>query len=128
MSTAANNPAMEWLDIQQLTDAVASMPPSELPRILGQLRELEATALARLYSVPRATEIVRQPEQLLDIAGAAKRLNVSEDYLYRHWKKLSFAHKYDWGLRFSARGIDEYIQHGGISVYTPRNKRLGGNQ
>ena len=119
---------MEWLDIQQLADALASMPMNELPRALGQLRELEATALARLYAAPPASEIVGQPEQLLDVENAAKRLNVSEDYLYRHWKKLPFAHKYDWGVRFSARGIEEYIQHGGISVYTPRNKRLGGHQ
>jgi predicted DNA-binding transcriptional regulator AlpA len=128
MSTAANNPAMEWMDLEELANALAAMPASELPRVLGQLRELEATAMARLYSSPRASEMIRQPEQLLDIAEAAKRLNVSEDYLYRHWKNLPFAHKYDWGLRFSARGIDEYIQDGGISVYTPRNKRLGGNQ
>lgn len=127
MSTAANNPAV-WPDLEQLAAALAEMPASELPRALGQLRELEATALARLYAAPHISETSRQSEQLLDIAEAAKRLDVSEDYLYRHWKKLPFAHKFDWGLRFSARGIDDYIQHGGISVYTPRNKRLGGNQ
>jgi hypothetical protein len=104
MSAAPNNPALEWLDLRQLTITIASAPAAELPRMLWRLRELEATALARMYAVPSSTEKSREPEQLLDIAESAKRLNVSEDYLYRHWKKLPFAHKYDWGLRFSARG------------------------
>jgi helix-turn-helix protein len=107
-----NAKQVEWPDVRQLTAVLPSIPMNELPRLLGQLRELEATVLARMYAAPRSAETTRGPDQLLDVEDAAKRLNVSEDYLYRHWKKLPFAQKYDWGLRFSTRGIDEYIQRG----------------
>lgn len=50
-------------------------------------------------------------DRLLNIEEAAKRLNVSEDWLYHRWKKLPFAVKLSKKLlRFSAQGIDEYIQ------------------
>lgn len=50
-------------------------------------------------------------DKLLNIEEAAERLNVSEDWLYHHWKKLPFAVKLAKKLlRFSAQGIDEYIQ------------------
>ena len=91
------------------------------------MREIEAIALARLRTI-QDSRAAAEPEQLLDATEAAKRLNVSEDYLYRNWKKLSFAHKYDWGLRFSARDIDEYIHCKGMTLYTTRNKRAGGDQ
>lgn len=63
-------------------------------------------------------------ERLLDVEEAAKRLEVSKDYLYRHWKKLPFARKYDWGLRFRARGVDEYIRQQAPPLYT--RPRRGG--
>ena len=51
-----------------------------------------------------------QPERLLDVEEAARRLNCSTDYIYRHWKKLPFARKEDYGLRFSESGLNAYIR------------------
>lgn len=96
-----------------MTDLLATIkaaPLQELPRLLGQLREAEAAAMARLCSVAQPAN--REPEQLLDVEEAAKRLNTSTDYLYRHWKKLPFARKEAWGLRFSASGLNAYIRNG----------------
>jgi hypothetical protein len=107
MSAAATNPTV-WPDLKHLAAALAQMPTSELPWALGQLRELEATAMARLCSGAQAA--VREPEQLLDVEEAAKRLNTSTDYLYRHWKKLPFACKLPFGLRFSESGLNAYIR------------------
>ena len=118
----------EYLDLQRVLTAVARIPIENLPRLLGQLREAEASAMARLYATPISKSAMPEPERLLDVTEAAKRLNVSEDYLYRNWKKLPFAHKYDWGLRFSARRIDDYISNKGLMLYTARNKRAGGCQ
>jgi hypothetical protein len=46
---------------------------------------------------------------LLDIKDAAKVLNLSEDYLYRHWQSYPFAFKMGKQIRFSVSGIIKYI-------------------
>jgi hypothetical protein len=113
---------------EQLLAAVRDVALDELPHLLGQLREIEATALARLYTSPASGLPSTKQEELLNITEAAKRLNVSEDYLYRNWKKLPFARKYGWGLRFNALGINHYIQSShldgqGVAIYTARSKK-----
>jgi hypothetical protein len=115
------------LNLSQVMAAVSTVPTHELPRLLGYLREIEAAAIVRLCATPRPHEVACEPEQLLDVEHAARKLSVSQDYLYRHWKKLPFAQKCGWGLRFSARGIDEYIRHKGMTLYTVRDKRIGGS-
>ena len=109
--SAASSPTLKWPALEELAATLASLPVAELPRLLGQLRELEATALARMCAAPGTTEASREPEQLLGVEEAAKRLNVSQDYLYRHWRKLPFAQKYDWGLRFNESALNAYIKN-----------------
>ncbi len=50
-------------------------------------------------------------DKLLTVEEAAERLNVSEDWLYRHAKEFPFS---IWltrrKLRFSSKGIDRYIE------------------
>lgn len=95
----------------ELLAVVNTMPIADLPRLLGRLREAEAVAMARLYAaVPTSNQ--SQSEQLLDVGDAARRLNCSPDFLYRHWKQLPFARKYDFGLRFSESGLNAYIRSG----------------
>jgi predicted DNA-binding transcriptional regulator AlpA len=89
----------ERVDLEQALAAAATIPLPELPSFLGQLREIEATALARLHAI-QDSRPTAEPDQLLDVTEAAKRLSVSKDYLYRNWKKLPFAQKYEWGVRF----------------------------
>ncbi len=61
-------------------------------RASWELREIEATALARLrLHAIHDSRAVAKPEQLLDVTVAAKRLSVSKNYLYWNWKKLPFA-------------------------------------
>ena len=56
-------------------------------------------------------------DQLLKITEAAERLQTTKDWLYRNWKKLPFTVSLSpRQLRFSAKGIDRYIeehQHAG---------------
>ena len=130
MLTTSNNPiaiaslvrvdAPDW--DERLATLIAAAPLSELPHLVGQLRELETRAQARLFTEARTIDAAPRSEQLLDIAEAARRLNVSEVYLYRNWRTLPFAHKYSWGLRFRASGIDEFIQRRGMSARTPRSR------
>ena len=116
----------EWMDLEQALAAATTIPLPELPSFLGQLREIEATALARLHAIQGGRAPV-EPEQLLDVTEAAKRLSVSKDYLYRNWKNLPFAQKYEWGVRFRAEGIDQFI-HNGPTLYTAAQNKRGGSQ
>ncbi len=115
-------------ELQLVLTTVRQGPVEDLPRLLGELREVEAAAMVRLMVPAQSSNGGvgghHADEQLLDVEETAKRLTVSEDYLYRHWKKLPFARKYDWGLRFTARGVDEYIRHQASPLYT--RPRRGG--
>ncbi len=52
-------------------------------------------------------------DRLIDIEEAAKILCTSTDFLYRHWQEFPFARKLSRKqLRFSARGIDEWLRQG----------------
>ena len=56
-------------------------------------------------------------DELLTVTEAAARLKTTKDWLYRNWKKLPFTVSLSpRQLRFSAKGIDRYIeehQHAG---------------
>lgn len=53
---------------------------------------------------------VNDQDHLLDADEAAKILSVSEDWLYRHAKKLPFTRKLGPKmLRFSSLGIQKYL-------------------
>jgi hypothetical protein len=97
--------------VEDLLTAAREMPRDELPELLGQLRVIEATAMARL--APASTRCAPESaDRLLDVEEAAGRLNVSQDFLYRNWKRLPFARKYPFGLRFSESGVNSYIRDG----------------
>jgi predicted DNA-binding transcriptional regulator AlpA len=82
--------------------------PEELPRLLGDLEEVRATALARLTAPQPAQS---QDDELIDVTEAARRLGISKDYLYRHYKDFPSARHIGSKLLFSLRGIDKYISH-----------------
>ena len=93
-------------ELQDLLIAAKELPPEQLPRLLGELEEIRCTALARLSApAPAQTQ-----DQLLDVDGAAQRLGVSRDYLYRHHAELPFTRRMGKALRFSACGVDRYLR------------------
>jgi excisionase family DNA binding protein len=92
-------------ELQRALDAAKNLPAEDLPRLLGDLREIEATANARLASPP-----VAQPDENLEIPEAAHRLGVSPDYLYRNHARLPFTRRMGRKLLFSASGIDAYLR------------------
>ncbi len=52
----------------------------------------------------------RDEDRLLDAAEASRLLSVSEDWLYRHAKRLPFTRKLGPKmLRFSYQGIQKYL-------------------
>jgi excisionase family DNA binding protein len=101
-------------ELEDALAAVLSLPPDQLPRLLGDLEELRCTAMARL-TAPTA---VQRPDELLTIEQATERLGVSVDFLYRNHSRLPFTRRMGRSLRFSSLGIDEYIKRTG--AVTPR--------
>ena len=83
-----------------------TLAPEELPRLLGDLEEIRATAVARL-AAPVAPA---PPDELLDVDETAKRMGVSADYLYHRHKRLPFARHVGRSLRFSSMGLDSYLK------------------
>jgi excisionase family DNA binding protein len=92
--------------LESVLQLANDLPRESLPEFLGELREVEVTALARLTQaqVPAPTG----PDELVDVAEAARRLGVSKGYLYRH-RELPFARRIGRKLLFSSAGISRYI-------------------
>lgn len=88
-----------------LTEA-RTLAPDELPRLLGDLEEIRAVALARIA----APAVEARPDELLTVEQAAKRLSLSKDYLYRHSRRLPFAKRIGRKLLFSSNGLDAYLR------------------
>jgi hypothetical protein len=85
--------------------AARTLPTTELPRLLGDLAEVAATALARLSTPVPAPAT---PDVLLTVRQAAERLQCSCAYLYK--TALPFKRRLGRKLLFSANGIEEYLR------------------
>jgi predicted DNA-binding transcriptional regulator AlpA len=77
----------------------------EVAAFLGELEQIRVTALARLSS-PIVTS---HPDELLDVGATAKRLGVSQDYLYRHQGEFPFARRIGRKLLFSSVGLEKFL-------------------
>lgn len=93
-------------ELESALSAARTLSPEELPRLLGDLEEIKATALIRL-STPAIQP--QTPDSWLDIDEAAPVLAMSKSYLYRHADKFPFVRHEGRSLRFSARGIQDYL-------------------
>ncbi len=102
-------------ELESTLIAARTLSQEELPRLLGELEEIRATALARLVSPKHESQM---PDSLLDVDEAATRLGVSQHYLYRNHRRFSFTRRIGRSLRFSSNGIEQYIRR--TNVLTPR--------
>jgi excisionase family DNA binding protein len=93
-------------ELESLLTLARNLPVTELPQLIGALAEVNAVALMRL-SAPAA---VAQPDKLLDVQQAARRLRMSADYLYRHHSELPFTRPFGRKILFSSNGIDLYLK------------------
>jgi predicted DNA-binding transcriptional regulator AlpA len=80
-----------------------------------KMRELQAEKAALEVKLKQAAKKSNHKplnnEKLLKIAEAARRLGVTQDWLYRNWKNLPFAVKLSpKQIRFSAKELEDYIQ------------------
>lgn len=86
--------------------AARELPVEQLPRLLGELEECRCTAMARM-TVPAPVQA--QPDELLDVEEAARRLGLSKDYLYRHSGDFPFTRRIGRELLFSRIGTERHI-------------------
>ena len=98
----------ESLKPSELLKVATELPAEALPGFIGELETAKATAWARLTS-----PVQSQPahDELLGVAEAARRLSVSEDFLYRHSGDYAFTRRVGRRkVRFSAQGVEKYIR------------------
>jgi predicted DNA-binding transcriptional regulator AlpA len=87
---------------------IAAIADADIPAVLSVLAAWQAQLSARLLA---AAKPAAEPEALLDVEQAARKLAVTEDWLYRRGVKLGLAVKLGSGtLRFSTQAIDNYIR------------------
>jgi predicted DNA-binding transcriptional regulator AlpA len=94
-------------ELESTVIAVRTISREELPRLLGDLEEIRATALARLASPGYETPV---PDSLIGVAEASVRLGISRHYLYRNHRRFSFTRRMGRSLLFSSNGIEQYIR------------------
>lgn len=78
----------------------------ELPKLLGELEEVRATAQARLVTPPA----LAQPDKWLGVEEAASMLGVGVDFLYHHHQRYPFTRREGKRLLFSRAGIEKYMR------------------
>jgi predicted DNA-binding transcriptional regulator AlpA len=105
-------------ELEAALRSARGLASDELPRFLGELETVRAVAWSRLTS--SAPAIQQSRDELLDIEEAARRLGISASYLYRNHQRFPFSRRVGRSLRFSAQGMDDYIQETG--ALTPRRR------
>ncbi len=96
-----------------LRDAEAvgqALRTDELPDALGELRRVEARLTIRLYTPPQTSPASIGSDQLLTAEETAGKLSLSVDTVYRNAASYPFTVRQGRALRFSSRGVDEYIR------------------
>jgi excisionase family DNA binding protein len=93
-------------ELEAALDLARALALEDLPGFLGELEQIRVVAFARMAAP--ASEA--RPDELLDVEQAAKRMHVSEDYLYRHSRRLPFARRVGRKLLFSSLGLDAYLR------------------
>jgi len=98
--------------LETALEIAQTLAPDKLPRFLGQLEEVRATALSRLTAVPAPVRQEAARDTLLNVKDAARTLGLSAGYVYRHHKEepfRSFARPFGRKLLFSSHGIQSYL-------------------
>jgi predicted DNA-binding transcriptional regulator AlpA len=95
-------------ELQVALGLARNLPTDSLAEFLGQIEIIRITAFARLTSPTLETN-----DHLLNVEEASKRLNVSEDWLYRHHEQLPFTRRQGRKLLFSSNGINQSLKKSG---------------
>jgi predicted DNA-binding transcriptional regulator AlpA len=97
---------------------IAKVPKEALPALFCELGAISIALAARLMELePLATHSEQSEDRLLTVTETAERLGLKSSYLYRHSDKFPFTRRpAPHQLRFSSRGIDEYIRRSAVNT------------
>jgi predicted DNA-binding transcriptional regulator AlpA len=91
--------------LQPALQEAKTLPADSLPRLLGDLEEIRATAQQRLCAPAPAPPA----DELLSVRQAAQKLGCSTDFLYKRGP-FPFARRLGRKLMFSSNGIEKYLR------------------
>lgn len=91
----------------EILERARAVPFADLPLFIGALSAADAIARARLNSPAPAP--LRQADELLSTAEAARRLGISKTTLYHRDFPFTVRDPLTRRLRFSANGIEAWI-------------------
>jgi excisionase family DNA binding protein len=83
--------------------------------LVVQLTVEELSEIVR-EAVKNALKVAPKDDRLLTIEQVCEALNVSDEWLYHHAKKLPFVRKIGGMLRFSNNGLQRYIESAKFSI------------
>ncbi len=111
MKPSKDKPFLNQL-MADLARAVTEVSPHDAPVFLGHLEQLKATLWIRILGALPSDGQGQgaDGDTLIDVTEAARRLSLSEDYLYRHHKRLPFTVRIGKRILFSSKGIERYIR------------------
>ncbi len=92
-----------WASVQAVVEGCGA---DELPVILGRLAELQARAMRRLtVSAPAP---VRAVDENVSVEEGARRLGVSDRWIYKHADRLPFVRRIGRRVLCSSRALAEW--------------------
>lgn len=95
------------MSYSDLLSALTTIEQDEIPAALGALAEADARLRLRLVASPALP--CAEADRLLTVEDVAQRLAVAEDYVYRHADGWPFTRRVGRNLRFSDRGLCEWL-------------------
>ncbi|OLC15993.1 MAG: hypothetical protein AUH29_06350 [Candidatus Rokubacteria bacterium 13_1_40CM_69_27] len=85
------------------------LPPDARAELLARALAVVGALAAPAVAVNGAGAGAPREDRLLDVQEAARRLNVSTDYIYRHSREWPFTVRRGRKLGFSEQGLTEYL-------------------
>jgi predicted DNA-binding transcriptional regulator AlpA len=103
-------PVNNILEIICNPEAVAKIPREQIPALLLEISSFQGALAANLLNEAEPAHTHGNGDKLLEVKEAAAKLAVTEDWLYRKGSKLPFVVRIGRNIRFSERGIENFIK------------------
>jgi excisionase family DNA binding protein len=98
------------LDLVHHPERVPDATTADLASVLCQLASVVAALTARLARSSGAPQGAKRGDRLLTVDEVAQRLSISSHAVYRRASGFAFTVRVGRHLRFSERGLEEYLE------------------
>ena len=104
--------------IRSAGEAALTLPPTELPAVLGELERLKGLLWIRLNTPLQGSPEATEGDRLLGVPEAAVKLGMAPSTLYKTADDYPFTIRQGRRLKFSSYGIERWIQARGRRAET----------